>query len=185
MRGSIWYKYLYLYVRVQRQTNNINKINVLVSQLNLSEVRLVLTWMGAEIAESAYICTHLIIHNAFNGYRNLKLHSGSHIGTDCLLDLADGVVLEENVTLGLRVTILTHFDAGNSHARHLYTPFTRPVLIRQGAYVGTGSTILPGVTIGEGAFVAAGALVNRNVPAYTLVAGVPAKVIKDLYPGES
>lgn len=182
IRGVLGLGYLQLYLKVQCQTRNWNKINVLVSKANLSELRMILKQMGAEIATSAYIDTHLLIHNAPNGYRNFVIASGCHVGKDCLIDLADRIVLEENVTLGLRVTILTHFDAGNSYARHLYAPSTQPVLIRQGAYVGTGSTILPGITIGEGAIVAAGALVNRNVPAYTIVGGVPAKVIREIRP---
>ena len=58
--------------------------------------------------------------------------------------------------------------------------FARPVVVGKGVWIGSHATILPGVTIGEGAVVAAGAVVARDVPARTVVAGVPAKVIKNI-----
>jgi acetyltransferase-like isoleucine patch superfamily enzyme len=55
-----------------------------------------------------------------------------------------------------------------------------PVVIKRNAWIGAGATILPGVTVGENAIVAAGAVVSKDVPANTVVAGVPAKVIKEI-----
>ncbi len=55
-----------------------------------------------------------------------------------------------------------------------------PVTICDGVWLGARCTILPGVTVGEGAVVGAGAVVNKNVPAHTLVAGVPAVCIREL-----
>jgi chloramphenicol O-acetyltransferase type B len=56
------------------------------------------------------------------------------------------------------------------------------VRIRKGAFIGMNTTIMPGVTIGEGAVVAAGSVVTRDVEPFTVVGGVPAKKIKDYYP---
>ena len=55
-----------------------------------------------------------------------------------------------------------------------------PILIKDGAHIGIGSIIMPGVTIGKGAVIGAGAVVTKDVPDYSLAVGVPAKVIKQL-----
>ena len=70
---------------------------------------------------------------------------------------------------------------GRTEARH---ERIRGAIIRRGARVGGGVVILPGIEIGEEAFVAAGALVTRDVPAKRLVAGLPAKVWRDVPPEE-
>lgn len=54
------------------------------------------------------------------------------------------------------------------------------IIIKKGAWIGANAVILPGVTVGENVVVAAGSVVNKDVPDYTVVAGVPAKVIKHL-----
>jgi acetyltransferase-like isoleucine patch superfamily enzyme len=56
----------------------------------------------------------------------------------------------------------------------------KPIHIKRNVWIGAGATILPGVTIGENAIVAAGAVVSRDVPANTIVGGIPAKILKDL-----
>jgi len=54
----------------------------------------------------------------------------------------------------------------------------KPVTVKRGADIGAGATILPGVTVGEDAIVGAGAVVTRDVPAYSIVAGVPARILR-------
>ena len=55
-----------------------------------------------------------------------------------------------------------------------------PVVIRKNAWIGANATILPGVTVGENAIVAAGAVVSKDMPANTIVGGVPAKIIRHI-----
>ena len=64
-----------------------------------------------------------------------------------------------------------------AHRRDL---LTQPILIKKNAWIGAGATILPGVTIGENAVVAAGAVVTKNVPDNTVVGGIPAQLIKKI-----
>lgn len=90
----------------------------------------------------------------------------------------DLLSIEDKVGIGPRVTILIHSDPFPSPLQKLYPKKTLPVCVKKGAWIGAGAIILPGVTIGEYSAVAAGAVVTKNVPPYTMVAGVPSKVIK-------
>jgi acetyltransferase-like isoleucine patch superfamily enzyme len=90
------------------------------------------------------------------------------------------LTIENHVGIGPCVTIIIHSDPTPSPLNKIYPERSLPVHIKEGAWIGARSTILQGVTIGEYSIVAAGALVNKDVPAYTIVAGVPARVIKNL-----
>jgi maltose O-acetyltransferase len=90
--------------------------------------------------------------------------------------------LEDQVTLAERVLILTHTNVGyRDHPlqRH-FPPVAAPVIIGRGSFLGANVTVLPGVRIGEGVFVAAGSVVTADVPAHTLVAGIPARALRTL-----
>jgi acetyltransferase-like isoleucine patch superfamily enzyme len=89
--------------------------------------------------------------------------------------------LEEHVFIAPCVTTTNDNFMGRTDARHEQI---LGAIIRRGARVGGGVVILPGIEIGEEAFVAAGALVTRDVPAKRLVAGLPAKVWRDVPPEE-
>ncbi|MDQ6476869.1 sugar O-acetyltransferase [Dyadobacter sp. LHD-138] len=87
-----------------------------------------------------------------------------------------GITIEDNVMIGPRVNLTSETHPLDPNARETVIP--KPIVIRRNAWIGAAATILPGVTIGENAIVAAGAVVSRDVPANAVVAGIPAKVIK-------
>jgi acetyltransferase-like isoleucine patch superfamily enzyme len=89
-----------------------------------------------------------------------------------------GITIEDDVQIGPRVNLTTENHPLDPADRK--TLLIKPIVVRRNAWIGAGATILPGVTIGENAIVAAGAVVSRDVPANTIVAGIPAKVIKTL-----
>jgi len=114
------------------------------------------------------------------------LYSRLHIGEFCWLNvgiffnLGAEIFVGDRAGIGHQVMILTEtHDIGDSSRR---TGPVRPLPVKIGAgvWIGARATILPGVTIGEGAVVAAGSLVTKDVPANVLVAGVPAKEIREL-----
>ncbi len=116
------------------------------------------------------------------GLSKLSLGARCFVGREVLLDLAAPLVLEDDVTIGPRVTILTHEKIG--FAKHpltaLFPERTGAVKLEAGCYVGAHALILQGVTVGRCSVVAAGAVVTEDVAPWTVVGGVPAKKIRDL-----
>ena len=89
-----------------------------------------------------------------------------------------GITLEDGVFIGPGVKILTEGHPEQPEIRHKLQ--TDLVVIRRKAWIGAGAIILPGVTVGENAIIAAGAVVTKDVPANTIVAGVPAKILRNI-----
>ena len=85
-----------------------------------------------------------------------------------------GITLEDGVFVGPGAKILTEHHPEEPSLRH--TLLVKPVIVRRNAWIGAGAMILPGVTVGENSIVAAGAVVTKDVPDNTVVAGVPAKI---------
>ncbi|WP_251623783.1 sugar O-acetyltransferase [Odoribacter lunatus] len=89
-----------------------------------------------------------------------------------------GITIEDGVFIGPGAKILTEGHPEQPEIRH--TLQTQPVIICRKAWIGAGAIILPGVTVGENAIVAAGAVVTKDVPDNAVVAGVPAKVLRNI-----
>jgi acetyltransferase-like isoleucine patch superfamily enzyme len=89
-----------------------------------------------------------------------------------------GITLEDHVLLGPKVNLITENHPVNPTDRRAL--ICKPIVIKRNAWIGAAATILPGVTIGENAVVAAGAVVSKDVPANTIVGGIPAKFIKTI-----
>lgn len=93
------------------------------------------------------------------------------------LDLG-GIEIQDNVMIGPRVSITSENHPIDVETRKTLVP--SKVVIKKNAWLGGGANILPGITIGENSVVAAGAVVIKDVPDNVVVAGVPAKVVKEL-----
>jgi acetyltransferase-like isoleucine patch superfamily enzyme len=160
-------------------------LNVPLMFMPMRYIPIVLRRYGAKVGEGVRFRSPLVFHNSHVQspayYQNLTVGNYCYFGRELFLDLQDKILVEDQVTISHRVMILTHTDAGDSPLQETIVPTSQaPVVIRRGAYIGAQVTILQGVEIGEQAVVGAGAVVTKSVPAHTLAAGVPAKVLKKL-----
>lgn len=125
----------------------------------------ILREFGAKVGEGASIHGPIHIVNANGDFSRLTIGNRVHLGTSVLIDLADTVTIEDEATLSMRCSLVTHIDVGPGPLRERRPRQQGPVRIARGAYLGIGATVLHGVTIGEQATIGAHALVDRDVPA--------------------
>ena len=111
----------------------------------------------------------------------VKFGKGVFINHSAILSASGGIEFEDGsmAAPGLRIATINH-DMNERHAIYTYGKVT----VKKNAWIGMNVTICPGVTIGEYAVVAAGAVVTKDVPDYAVVGGVPAKVIRMQDPSE-
>jgi len=138
---------------------------------------------GATIGNGVEMQTPITFHNVSptfgQHYKNLNVGADSYLGKEVFLDLADEIRIENNVTVSMRVMLLTHTHAGKSPLiEGRLKPSYAPIVLGTGCYIGAGAIILPGVEIGRGAIVGAGAIVTCMVESGTTVVGMPARVIQ-------
>jgi len=135
---------------------------------------------GCEIGDGCKIGAFVEIRKQVKIGRNVKIQAFAFI--------PEGVTVEDGVFIGPHVCFTNdkYPRAVNPDGSLMKADDWEivPTLIKQGASLGANATIMCGVTIGEYALVGAGAVVTRDVPAYAIVAGVPARVLGDVRPRE-
>ncbi len=145
------------------QAGEINEVRVILSEI-----------IGADVDETTTIFPPF--YTNFGRFTQLGKHV--FINHACsFLDMG-GITLEDHVLIGPQVKLVTENHPLNPEDRKAL--IGKPILIKRNAWIGAGATILPGVTVGENAVVAAGAVVSKDVPANTVVGGIPAKFIKNI-----
>ena len=138
-----------------------------------------LRWAGLKIKGPCTIWAPLIIR-PIGGAKNIEIGTGTFINTEVRFGVPkDMVKIGDNVEVGPRVM----FETVNHGLK--YIPgrgrgiYTKPIVIEDEVWIGSGAIITQGVTVGRGAVVAAGAVVTKDVEPETLVGGVPAKFIRN------
>lgn len=149
--------------RLLNTATDINSIRALLSEI-----------IGARIDESTTIFAPF--HTNFGKFTSIG--KNVFINHACsFLDMG-GITIEDDVLIGPRVNLVTENHPLDPVDRRAL--LTKPIVIKRNAWIGAGATILPGVTIGENAVVAAGAVVSKDVAPNSVVGGVPAKFIKNI-----
>jgi acetyltransferase-like isoleucine patch superfamily enzyme len=137
--------------------------SVILSPLNYRRIRpIIWRWMGAKVGK-----------NCFIGYEVWVDMTNTH-----LVELEDHVHVANRCLLLCHQRDLSEYYVGDDYAKLGYNK--EKIVLKKGCLIGMNSMIMPGVTIGEGAIVGAGSLVTKDVPAWTIATGRPAKVVKEI-----
>ena len=133
---------------------------------------------GSRVWHWVHICGQAVIGEKCSLGQNVFVGNRVRIGNNCKIQnnvsVYDNVTLEDDVFCGPSMVFTNVYNPRSAVTRK---DEYRDTVVRRGATLGANCTIVCGVTVGEFAFVAAGAVINRNVPAYALMAGVPARQI--------
>lgn len=135
---------------------------------------------GCEIGDETKISTFV------------EIQKGSKIGKNCKISshtfICEGVTIEDRVFVGHNVTFINDiFPRATGQDDKLQTEkdwACVPTFVKQGASIGSSATLLCGITVGENAVVGAGSVVTKDVPANTVVAGNPARILKKINKGK-
>lgn len=127
-------------------------------------------FFGIKIGPGSYIHMWTRFYNP----ANIELGADTHIGDNCFLDGRNTIIIGNHVDIASQVLI---YNEEHNVASEKFEATSGPVEIGDYVFVGPRAIILPGIKIGRGAIVAAGAVVTRDVPEFTIVGGIPAKEI--------
>ncbi len=149
---------------------------------------MLLKWYLFKIAKN-WVCLNVISYRLrpiLWKMTGVKITGKIKIGYDVYYDIGHtaNIIIEDGVWIASRTLLLCHKrDLRNYYVGDDYNkqPHVKSnIVLKKGCCVGMASVIMPGVTIGEGAIVGAGSIVTKDVPAWTIVTGNPAKVVKEL-----
>lgn len=151
----------------------------LVQQLNGSANPKHIRKILSEITDTTIDETVAIFPPIYINYgKHLSIGKNVFINFNCTFLTLGSIVIEDNVLIGPDVKIMSEGHPLAPAERQSLVP--GKIHIKQNAWIGAGAIILPGISIGENAVVAAGAIVTKDVPANTVVAGIPATIIKSI-----
>lgn len=133
---------------------------------------------GTRIAEAPKISGDRRLFEQLEIGRNCRIEAG------CVFDIAERITIGDRVTIGPGVMLLTSTHEIDIREHRAGMTQLLPVKIEAGAWIGARAVVLPGVTVGEGAIVEAGAVVNKSVASHTRVRGMPAVVVPEAPPAK-
>lgn len=108
--------------------------------------------------------------------KNITIGKNVFVNTGCTFQDRGGITIGDGTQIGQNVVLCTLNHGIPPEERHITYP--SPIVIGENVWIGASATIIPGVTVGDNAIIAAGAVVTKDVPANAIVAGVPAHVIR-------
>lgn len=167
-------EYPQLFKVIQKAMRTTSKLNNLVTD-DMQEINAVFSELIGKKVDD----TFFMIPPFYSDFgENIHIGKNVFVNHACTFMDRGGITVEDNVLIGPKVNLITTNHPINPSERR--ATISQPIVIKKGAWIGVGATILPGVTIGENSIVAAGAVVSKDVPDNTIVGGIPAKFIKSI-----
>jgi acetyltransferase-like isoleucine patch superfamily enzyme len=167
-------EYPKLFKVIQKAIRTTAKLNNLVMD-DLQEINSIFSELIGKKVDD----TFFIIPPFYSDFgENINIGKNVFVNHACTFMDRGGITIEDNVLIGPKVNLITTNHPINPAERR--ATISQPIVIKKGAWIGVGATILPGVTIGENSIVAAGAVVSKDVADNTIVGGIPAKFIKSI-----
>jgi len=166
--------YPQLFKVIQKAIRTTAKLNTLVTD-DQQEINAVFSELiGRKVDD-----TFFIIPPFYTDFgENITIGKNVFVNHACTFMDRGGIIIEDSVLIGPKVNLITTNHP--IHPSERRATISHPILIKKGAWIGAGAMILPGVTVGENAIVAAGAVVSKDVPDNVIVGGIPAKIIKEI-----
>lgn len=167
-------EYPQLFKVIQKAMRTTAKLNNLVTD-DMQEINAVFSELIGKKVDD----TFFMIPPFYSDFgENIHIGKNVFVNHACTFMDRGGITIEDNVLIGPKANLITTNHPINPSERR--ATISQPIVIKKGAWIGVGATILPGVTIGENSIVAAGAVVSKDVPDNTIVGGIPAKFIKSI-----
>ena len=163
---------LFLYYLVFKHLPSANRANDIVVRIRVFLIKMIFKSVGenVNIQKGVY----------FGKGKKISIGNNSGSGEYSRLAQADDIIIGNDVMIGQELMIITHNHkfSDKSVLLRLQGGISQPVIIKDNVWIGARVIILPGVTVGQGSVIAAGAVVVKDVPPYAVYGGVPAKLIK-------
>jgi acetyltransferase-like isoleucine patch superfamily enzyme len=140
----------------------------------------ILRLCGFRIGHGTTVAGTFTVTGGRDASANVTIGRDCFVNHGCVLDASAPIEIGDRVSLGQQVLMTTNTHEADAPERRGGALRATPIRVGDGAWVSARAMLLPGVTVGEGAIVAAGAVVTRDVAPHTLVAGVPARPVRDL-----
>lgn len=167
-------EYPKLFKIIQKAIRTTTKLNTVITD-DIQEINAIFSELIGKKVDD----TFFIIPPFYSDFgENITIGKNVFVNHACTFMDRGGITIEDNVLIGPKVNLITTNHPINPAERR--ATISQPIVLKKGAWIGVGATILPGVTIGENSIVAAGSVVSKDVPDNTIVGGIPAKIIKSI-----
>lgn len=167
-------EYPALFAVITKAIGKTGELNTLTSY-DPDRIRLIFSELTAHQVDASFV----LLPPFYTDFgENIRVGKNVFVNHACTFMDRGGITLDDEVLIGPKVNLITTNHPLEPTERR--GTISRPIHIGRNAWIGAAATVLPGVTIGENAVVAAGAVVTSDVPANTVVAGVPARIVRQI-----